>query len=126
METIKQLESILGVECGDLIICTYHTPFTQKGTSLSIGTGIYNPYQGISGNRLGPRHVDLAHNAKQRADLVKSDDCFRVHLLGSGYGDKSQIYNVDGMQTQIPVNHIIDFKIVMKSSEVTEFYKKAI
>ncbi len=126
IKTIEQLESVVNVECGDLIICTYNTPFTAKGTSLSVSAGIYEPYQGVNNSRMGPGHVDLAYNAKQRADLIKSDDCFRVHLIGHGYGVKSQIYNVDGAQTQIPIDHLIDFKVVMKSKEVTEFYKKSI
>ena len=126
INNVKQLEARLGAETGDLIMCSYEPPLTPPGSCLDIAVGLYNPYQGIDGGRLGPSEVDFTHGASQNSNLKKSNTCFRVHLIGHGYGDKLKIYNVPGTQTQIPVENIIDFKIIMKGNEVTEFYKDAL
>ena len=125
IENTLKLEKILGVEIGDLIMCTYEPPFVPKGTCLDIAFGLYDPFQGIKGGAMGPGYVDLMHEAHQREDLVRSEEYFRVHLIGHGFGKKSELYNVDGAQTQIPVKNVMGFKVVLKAKDVTKFYKKS-
>lgn len=123
IETVEELEKKFGVKIGDLVMCTFNS---SPWDILDMAIGIYNPYQGVDGERLGPSDVDLSHGATQRSDLKKSNSCFRVHLLVHGYGDKSKMWNGDGNQVQIPVNEVIDFRIEAKSKKVTEFYLNSI
>lgn len=132
INTVEQLEEKLGVELGDLIMCTFEPAATPAGSCLDIAIGLYNPYQALrregvdSASGLYPSDVDFAYGASQKAGLIKSDTCFRVHFTGHGYEDKLKIYNVDGTQGQIPVKNVIAFRVIMKAAEVTKFYRDSI
>lgn len=123
IKTIEDLTRTFKVQTGDLIMCTYSLPPWEKEV-LDLVVGLYNPFQGIDGGAIGPSHVDLFEGAQQRQDLVKSNSCFRVHLLGYAYGDKSNLWN-DERQVQVPVGKIHNFKVVEKAENIKKFFKNS-
>jgi hypothetical protein len=120
IETIDELENKFGVQTGDLVMCTYN--FTSWKDKLDFAVGLYDPYQGINNRRLGLEHVDFFEGARQREDLVKSKEFFRIHLFAHSQGKKEKLYNA-GHHLQIPVISVKDFELILKAKEITNFYK---
>jgi len=121
IKTIKDLEKKLGVEIGDIVMCTYNT---SPWDVLDLAVGIYNHYQCLKEDRVGgirENTVDLFHGAKQLHPLVKSNTCFRVHQIGHTYGNKSKLWN-EQHQVQIPVEKMENFQVVTKAKDVKKFF----
>ncbi|MEI6849503.1 MAG: hypothetical protein WCK29_00540 [archaeon] len=125
INNLSELEKKLGVDMGDMVMCVYEPKFRLEGNVINFATGIYNPFQGINGGSLGPGHVDLMARVQQTKKLERSDKYFRLHLIGQGYVGKDNLFNLDIGHVQIPVESVIDFRVVMKAKDVAEFYKKA-
>ncbi|MBR9705982.1 hypothetical protein GOV14_03035 [Candidatus Pacearchaeota archaeon] len=133
LNTIGDLERAFGVETGDIVMCTYDPSPNMAERSLEISSGIYNPYQGLASDKKGDLSpalrtstVDLAANATQRVDLLKSEHYYRLHLTGQGSGDFSRIKNPPSSKVQIKVKDTINFEILKKASGVTRLFRDSI
>jgi hypothetical protein len=124
VNTITDLEKEIGVKVGDLIMCTYQHIISSK--TLNLAVGLYNPYQSNNGRSSGISIVNFTHRAKQIEDLVKSDKYFRVHSIGHGLKEAREFYSTDALQIKIPIQKVVDFRIIMKAYDVTQFYRKSI